>query len=105
MIVLLIISILVLFLVERWSIRHGLDRITYDVVPSQTLLEPDEEFTVRSTIENHKLWFVPYVSMVENFPSGIQIPPRRRAFPPERSTPTSMSAPTPAPIRNWPAAS
>ena len=74
MIVLLIISILVLFLVERWSIRHGLDRITYDVAPSQTLLEPDEEFTVRSTIENHKLWFVPYVSMVENFPSGIQIP-------------------------------
>ena len=74
MIVLLIISILVLFLVERWSIRHGLDRITYDVAPSQTLLEPDEEFTVRSTIENHKLWFVPYVSMVENFPSGILIP-------------------------------
>ena len=74
MIVLLIISILVLFLVERWSIRHGLDRITYDVAPSQPLLEPDEEFTVRSTIENHKLWFVPYVSMVENFPSGIQIP-------------------------------
>ena len=74
MIVLLIISILVLFLVERWSIRHGLDRITYDVAPSQTLLEPDEEFTVRSTIENHKLWFVPYVSMVENFPSVILIP-------------------------------
>ena len=74
MIVLLIISILVLFLVERWSIRHGLDRIVYDLSLSQLLLEPDEEFTIRSTIENHKFWFVPYVNMVENFPSGIQIP-------------------------------
>ena len=105
MIVLLIISILVLFLVERWSIRHGLDRITYDVAPSQTLLEPDEEFTVRSTIENHKLWFVPYVSMVENFPSGIQIPGEEESLSTGTVNTNIYVSSNSSAIRSWPAAS
>lgn len=59
---------------EYYSRRHGLERIFYDVQTSRSLLEPDEEFTIHSTIENHKFWFVPYVSMSENFPLGIHVP-------------------------------
>lgn len=74
MIILLIVFLLVLAAVEYYSRRHGLERIFYDVQTSRSLLEPDEEFTIHSTIENHKFWFVPYVSMSENFPLGIHVP-------------------------------
>ena len=74
MIILLIAFALVLFLVERWSYQKGLERIYYDLSLSQTLLEPDEPFTIQSSLENDKLWFVPYVQMIENFPNGIEIP-------------------------------
>ena len=74
MIILLIVFLLVLAAVEYYSRRHGLERIFYDVQTSHNLLEPGEEFTIHSTIENHKFWFVPYASMSENFPLGIHVP-------------------------------
>ena len=63
-----------LFLAEWYSLKKGLEKVTYDVHVSQTLLEPDEKFTVNSIIENRKFWFLPYIDMVETFPHNIQIP-------------------------------
>lgn len=74
MIVLLILFALILFLVERYYIQNGLHRIYYEISVSQALLEPDEEFVIRSTIENHKSLFLPYLSMEEIFPYEIQLP-------------------------------
>lgn len=73
MIILLILFVLILFLVERYYLQNGLSRIYYDVSVSQALLEPEEEFIIRSTIENHKPLFLPYLSMEESLPYEIQI--------------------------------
>ena len=73
MIILLILFALFLFLVERYYLQNGLSRIYYDVSVSQALLEPEEEFIIRSTIENHKPLFLPYLSMEESLPYEIQI--------------------------------
>ncbi len=73
MIILLILFALILFLVERYYLQNGLSRIYYDVSVSQALLEPEEEFIVHSTIENHKPLFLPYLSMEESLPYEIQI--------------------------------
>ena len=73
MIILLILFALILFLVERYYLQNGLSRIYYDVSVSQALLEPEEEFIIRSTIENHKPLFLPYLSMEESLPYEIQI--------------------------------
>ncbi len=74
MIILLILFSLIIFLVERYYIQNGLNRIYYEISVSQALLEPDEEFVIRSTIENHKPLFLPYLSMEEIFPYEIQLP-------------------------------
>ena len=58
---------------ERYYLQNGLSRIYYDVSVSQALLEPEEEFIIRSTIENHKPLFLPYLSMEESLPYEIQI--------------------------------
>lgn len=71
---LLVIFIIAMFLAERYYLRHGLQHIYYDTEVSQSLLEPNEKFVIRSTVENHKALFVPYVSMTETLPLGIQIP-------------------------------
>ena len=63
-----------LIAVEIYSYHNGLKKITYDVQPSQTLLEPDEKFKVNTIVENHKLWFLPYLHLIEAFPQNIQIP-------------------------------
>ena len=74
MLILLIVFIIVLFIVEQISLQYGLQNIHYELQVSRPLLEADEEFTVTSTIENHKFWFVPYVSMTELFPTDIEVP-------------------------------
>lgn len=63
-----------LIAVEIYSYHNGLKKITYDVQPSQTLLEPDEKFKVNTIVENHKFWFLPYLHLIEAFPQNIQIP-------------------------------
>lgn len=63
-----------LIAVEIYSYHNGLKKITYDVQPSQTLLEPNEKFKVNTIVENHKFWFLPYLHLIEAFPQNIQIP-------------------------------
>lgn len=98
MIILLIVFLLVLAAVEYYSRRHGLERIFYDVQTSRSLLEPDEEFTIHSTIENHKFWFVPYVSMSENFPLGIHVPGEEKICPKRSSVYRCMPIRLPHPL-------
>lgn len=74
MLILLIIFIIILLIVEQISLQYGLQKIHYELQVSRPLLEPDEEFTITSTVENHKFWFVPYISMTELFPVGIIVP-------------------------------
>lgn len=62
-----------LFIVEKYSLQYALYRVYYSCEPSQHLIDPDESFTVTSTIENQKGMMVPFVRMVENFPVDIQL--------------------------------
>lgn len=73
MLILFLFFILVLAATEIYSYLHGMDKITYNVEPSQSLLEPNEEFTITTKIEHHKFWFLPYIDMVEKFPENLEL--------------------------------
>ena len=73
MAVFLIFLAIVLFVVEKYSLQYALHRVYYGCEPSQHLIDPDEPFTITSTVENQKGMMVPYVRMIENFPVDIQL--------------------------------
>lgn len=74
MLFLLLFFLAVLIAAEVYSIYKGMDKITYDAQVSQSLLEPNEEFTITTKIGHYKFWFLPYLEMVENFPDQLQFP-------------------------------
>lgn len=73
MAVFLVILALILFLVQKYSLRYSLHRVYYSCEPSQNLIDPEEKFTITTTIENQKPMVVPFVRMTETFPSAIQL--------------------------------
>lgn len=56
---------------QRWSLRHGLDRVSYSLTPEQAVVDPGEWFTVTTCIGNHKRMPVSYLRVQENLPAGI----------------------------------
>lgn len=73
MAVFLLFLAIILFAVEHYSLQHALSRVYYSCQPSRHLIDPDESFTVVSTIENQKKMMVPFVRMVETFPLAIEL--------------------------------
>ena len=52
---------------EIYSYHNGLKKLLMMSSLPQTLLEPDEKFKVNTIVENHKLWFLPYLHLIEAF--------------------------------------
>lgn len=77
MLFLLLFFLAVLIAAEVYSIYKGMDKITYDAQVSQSLLEPNEEFTITTKIGHYKFWFLSYLEMVENFPTNCNSPTMR----------------------------
>lgn len=73
MAVFFVIFLIFLLLVQKYSLRTALHRVYYDCEPSRHLIDPDESFTVHSTIENQKPMPVLFVRMIEKFPLDIQL--------------------------------
>lgn len=72
MLVLIAILALVLYLVEKYTLQYALHQVYYDCEPSEHLIDPDESFTLTTTVENHKPMMVPFVRMVEDLPYDLE---------------------------------
>ena len=77
MILYLILLILVALVVERWSIRHALDGVKYELKISKNLVEIDEEFQLITTLRNASLRFIPFIRISEYVPRDITMDAKR----------------------------
>lgn len=71
MILFFILFVLVAIVIERWSIKHALDGVKYDMKPSKQLLEPDEEFHLVTTVRNASWRFIPFIRLAEDVPGNL----------------------------------
>ena len=65
--------IVVFYLLERYSIRNAFRGIAYDIKPSKTLVEVDEEFTLETTIGNAKWLPLDFLRLGEILPEHISL--------------------------------
>ena len=77
MILYLILLILVALVVERWSIRHALDGVKYELKISKNLVEIDEEFQLITTLRNASRRFIPFIRISEYVPRDITMDAKR----------------------------
>ena len=55
-------------LVQEYTLRHALDKVTYDTFPSKTSVDPDVVFEVVTRIGNPKRLPVSYLKFQESLP-------------------------------------
>lgn len=72
MIVFLIVLGVVLYWVEKYSLIHGLDRVSFSTSLDKVLVEPEEPFTWTMTVKNDKWMMVPYLRLMEYVPRGLR---------------------------------
>ncbi len=73
MVLFFILFILVVVLVERWSIKHSLDGVKYDVQLSEHLVEVDQQFQMVTTVRNASRRFIPFIRISEVVPRDINV--------------------------------
>ncbi len=71
MIWVLIFLVIVLWAVEKYSLRYALDRLTLETSLDKTIAEQGEEFTWTLTVKNGKRTMVPYLKIKEQVPVGL----------------------------------
>lgn len=57
--------------VQFWSLRHALDGVEHHTAPDRKLVEPDEAFSLVSTVTNHSRRFVPYIRVSQVVPGEL----------------------------------
>ncbi len=72
MILFLIVLAVVLYWVEKYSLVHGLDHVSFKTSLDKMLVEPDEPFTWTMTVKNDKWMMVPYLRVMELVPRGLR---------------------------------
>lgn len=72
MILFLIILAVVLYWVEKYSLLHGLDHVSFKTSLDKVLVEPDEPFTWTMTVKNDKWMMVPYLRLMELVPKRLR---------------------------------
>ena len=72
MILCLIVLAVVLYWVEKYSLVHGLDHVSFKTSLDKMLIEPDEPFTWTMTVKNDKWMMVPYLRVMELVPRGLR---------------------------------
>lgn len=73
MVVFLIVLVTFGALLELLSLRDNLSRIHYHCIPSTLGSEPDEVFTLHTTISNYGLRTIPFLRLEEMFPKEIHV--------------------------------
>ncbi len=66
--VILFVLVVAAFLLERFSLEHALDGVTYDTKTLRRLVEPDEDFGVETVLENKSRMPRMYIKMRETVP-------------------------------------
>lgn len=64
----LLIFVIVISLVQAYTLSHGLDHVSYDTFPTKSTVDPDESFEVVTRITNAKLMPVSYLKLQESLP-------------------------------------
>lgn len=59
-------------LFQEYTLRHGLDRVSYDIQPSLRTVDPGQEFTVTTEITNAKRMPVSFLKIQESMPLEIE---------------------------------
>lgn len=73
MVLFFVLFLIVVVLVERWSIKHSLDGVKYDVKLSEHLVEPEQEFEMVTTVRNASRRFIPFIRVSEIVPRDINV--------------------------------
>ena len=56
---------------EWWTLKHGLDDVTYSLTADKPVVDPDEKFFVTTTIENRKRMPISFMRIKELLPTEI----------------------------------
>ena len=73
MVLFFVLFLVVVVLVERWSIKHSLDGVKYDVKLSNHLVEADQEFDLITNVRNSSGRFIPFIRISEFVPRDINV--------------------------------
>ena len=73
MIALLLIVVFVAIIVEVKSLRRSVEDVQYRMEPSVKSVEQEEEFLLRTTIENHSKFNIPYLFVEEAIPDEVEL--------------------------------
>ena len=78
MLVFFFIILIVALFAERWSMRHALSGVKYDVRLSKQLVEVDEKIDMITTLRMTERRFVPFLKLSEEVPTAFQMDVKRR---------------------------
>ncbi len=73
MMLLVIAAVLLAGFAQWYLLTHGLDGVSLHQQPAQTLVEPDQPFTVRTTLENRKKYLPVLLQVQECLPEELEI--------------------------------
>ncbi len=73
MMLLLIAAVLLAFVAQWYLLAHGLDDISCAQQPSANLVEPQQPFTITTTLQNHKKWLPVLLQVQERLPEELTI--------------------------------
>lgn len=71
MILFILIFGVILYVAEKYSMKHVLDQVTFATSLSRVLVEPGEEFLWTMEVKNVKRMMVPYLRLSEQVPRGL----------------------------------
>ena len=72
--IIFIVSLVILgFVLQYWSIKHGLDGVSHAYSPSQSIVEPGEVFHINSTLKNSSFRFISYIEIREDIPPEFEL--------------------------------
>lgn len=73
MILFFVLLLLVAAVTEKWSIKHSLDGVKYDMKLTRSLIEPGERFDLVTTIKNTSRRFIPFIRVSEDVPRVLGV--------------------------------
>ena len=78
MVAFFVLMLIVALLVERWSLKHALSGVKYDVQPSKSLVEIGEKFDVITTLRTTERRIVPFLKISEDVPRELDAKAKRQ---------------------------
>ena len=72
MLLYLVFLVILAAILQEYTLRHALDKVTYDTFPSKTTVDPGEVFEIVTRISNPKWMPVSYLKFQESLPIELQ---------------------------------